>query len=217
MYKKSFFIVFEGIEGSGKSYQSKILYRKLKKINKNVIYTREPGGTRSAEIIRKIILKDYFEKNKKIKFDKYTDTLLYLAARNEHIKNKIKPAIKNKKIIICDRFIDSTTAYQVYGKKVSMKFINNIHKQILGKIKPDLTFVLKVTKQSFLKRLKKRKSRNRYDNFPVKFYIKAQNAFLKIAKKKKNHIVLESSENTPTLQKKIFQIIKKKLELNELK
>ena len=92
-----------------------------------------------------------------------------------------------------------------------MNFINNIHKQVLGKIKPDITFVLKVTKQSFLKRLKKRKSRNRYDNFPVKFYIKAQNAFLKISKKKKNHIVLESSENTPTLQKKIFQIIKKKI------
>ena len=144
MYKKSFFIVFEGIEGSGKSYQAKILYKKLKKINKkNVILTREPGGTKSAEIIRKIILKDYFEKNKKIKFDKYTDTLLYLAARNEHLKNKIIPALKNKKIIICDRFIDSTLAYQVYGKKVSLKFINNIHKQILGKIKPDITFCFK--------------------------------------------------------------------------
>ena len=116
-----------------------------------MIITREPGGTKSAEIIRKIILKDYFEKNKKIKFDKYTDTLLYLAARNEHLKNKIIPALKNKKIIICDRFIDSTLAYQVYGKKVSLKFINNIHKQILGKIKPDITFVLKVKKQSFLK------------------------------------------------------------------
>ena len=211
MYKKSFFIVFEGIEGSGKSYQSKILYRKLKKINKNTIYTREPGGTKSAEIIRKIILKDYFEKNKKIKFDRYTDTLLYLAARNEHIKNKILPAIKNKKIIVCDRFIDSTIAYQVYGKKVSMSFINNIHRQILGKIKPDITFVLKVKKQSFLNRLKKRKIRNRYDNFPVKFYIKAQNAFLNISKKKKNHVVLESSENTPALQKKIFEIIKNKI------
>ena len=105
MRKKSFFIVFEGIEGSGKSYQAKKLYNNLRKINKNTILTREPGGTKSAEIIRKIILKDYFEKNKKIKFDKYTDTLLYLAARNEHIKNKIAPAIKSKKIIICDRLL----------------------------------------------------------------------------------------------------------------
>jgi len=213
MHKKSFFIVFEGIEGSGKSYQAKILYKKLKKFTNKVILTREPGGTKSAEIIRNIILKDYFEKNKKIKLDKYTDTLLYLAARNEHLKNKIIPALKYKKIIICDRFIDSTLAYQVYGKKVSLKFINNIHKQILGKIKPDITFVLKVKKQSFLSRLKKRRSRNRYDNFPVKFYIKAQNAFLKISKNKKDYIVLESSKNTPELQKKIFEIIKKKIGL----
>ncbi len=211
MYKKGFFIVFEGIEGSGKSYQAKILYNKLKKKIKNIILTREPGGTKGAEIIRKIILKDYFEKNKKIKFDKFTDTLLYLAARNEHIKNKIVPALKKNKIIICDRFIDSTIAYQVYGKKVPITFINNIHKQILQKIKPDVTFVLKVKKQSFIKRLKKRKTRNRYDNFPTKFYIKAQNAFLKISKKKKNYIVLESSDNTPILQKKIFEIIKRKI------
>ena len=211
MHKKSFFIVFEGIEGSGKSYQAKILYNKLKKLTKNLILTREPGGTRSAEIIRKIILKDYFEKNKKIKFDKYTDTLLYLAARNEHIINKIIPAIKKKKIIICDRFTDSTLAYQVHGKKVALKFINNIHKQILGKLKPDITFVLKVKKYSFLKRLKKRKTRNRYDNFPVKFYLKAQSAFEKISKKKKSHIVLESSENTTILQNKIFKIVKDKI------
>ena len=211
MYKKSFFIVFEGIEGSGKSYQAKILYKRLKKNFKNIILTREPGGTRSAEIIRKIILKDYFEQNKKIKFDKYTDTLLYLAARNEHIKNKIVPSIKNKKIIICDRFTDSTLAYQVYGKKVSFKFINNIHKQILRKVKPNITFVLKVKKQSFLKRLKKRKKRNRYDNFPVNFYLRAQKAFLKISKNKKNHIILESSENSPILQNKIYKIIKNRI------
>tara|TARA_A100001011_G_scaffold400670_1_gene517424 strand:+ start:2955 stop:3599 length:645 start_codon:yes stop_codon:yes gene_type:complete len=213
MYKKSFFIVFEGIEGSGKSFQARLLYNKIKKLTKNVILTREPGGTKGAEIIRKIILKDYFEKNKKIKFDKYTDTLLYLAARNEHLKNKIIPAIKSKKIIICDRFIDSTIAYQVYGKKVSLKFIKNIHKQILKGIKPNITFVLKVKKQSFLKRLKKRKTKNRYDNFPTKFYIKAQNSFIKLSKNKKDHMVLESSENTPDLQKIIFQIVKNKLGL----
>ena len=114
MYKKkSFFITFEGIEGSGKSFQSKKLYKNLKKMNFPVILSREPGGTKGAEKLRGIILKDYFHKNLKEKFNKYTDTLLYLAARNEHIINKLKPAIKKKKIIICDRFIDSTMAYQV--------------------------------------------------------------------------------------------------------
>ena len=211
MFKKSLFIVFEGIEGSGKSYQARKLYKSLRKIKKNIILTREPGGTKGAEIIRKIILKDYFEKNKKIKFDKYTDTLLYLAARNEHVKNKLIPALKQKKIVICDRFVDSTFAYQVHGKQVSSNFITLIHKQILKKVKPDITFLLKVKKKSFLARLKKRKIKNRYDNFPVNFYIKAQNAFIKISKKKKNHIILDSSENTPFLQNIILNIIKKKI------
>ena len=95
--KKFFFVTFEGIEGSGKSYQSKKLFNRLKKIKLSAIYTREPGGTKSAEIIRKVILNDYFNHREKEKFNKNTDTLLYLAARNEHIENKIKPAIKKKK------------------------------------------------------------------------------------------------------------------------
>ena len=94
--KKSLFIVFEGIEGCGKSYQSKKLYKSLKKLNLPVIITREPGGTPSAEIIRNLILEDYFNFKAKEKFDKYTDTLLYLAARNEHIINNIKPNLKKK-------------------------------------------------------------------------------------------------------------------------
>ena len=209
--KKAFFIVFEGIEGSGKSYQAKKLFNKLNKQKIKTILTREPGGTPSAEIIRNVILKDYFEKNKKLKFDKLTDTLLYMAARNEHIKQKILPAFKKKKIIICDRFIDSTYAYQIDGKKVSNQFINNIHKFILRGIKPDLTIVLKVKKSSFLRRLKKRKTKNRYDNFPVKFYLKAQRAFLKIAKNKSKYLIFESSENSSKLENIIYQNVLKRI------
>ena len=100
MYKKKpFFIVFEGVEGCGKSYQSQKLKKNLKKEGVDSILTREPGGTKSSELIRNLILKDYFTKDSKEKFDKYTDTLLYLAARNEHIKNKIKPALLKKKLL----------------------------------------------------------------------------------------------------------------------
>ena len=164
-------------------------------------------------MIRNLILKDYFNKNTKDKFDKYTDTLLYLAARNEHIINKIKPALLKKKVVICDRFTDSTLAYQVYGKKVDIKFINDIHKKILGKIKPNLVFILKVSTQSSKLRLKKRKSKNRYDNFAQSFYTKAQKSFLKIAKNKKNYFVLDSSSNDGVLEKKIFKIVKKYLNI----
>ena len=214
MYKKKFFfIVFEGVEGCGKSYQSKKLFIKLKKNKINTILTREPGGTKSSELIRNLILKDYFNKDTKNKFDKYTDTLLYLAARNEHILNKIKPALFKKKVVICDRFTDSTLAYQVYGKKVDIRFINNIHKKILGKLKPNLVFILKVSAKSSKFRLKKRKSRNRYDNFSQSFYSKAQKSFLKISKNKKNYYVLDSSSNDNTLEKKIFDIVKKYLNI----
>ena len=214
MYKKKpFFIVFEGVEGCGKSYQSKKLYNKLKKKKIDTILTREPGGTKSSELIRNLILKDYFTKNSKEKFDKYTDTLLYLAARNEHIKNKIKPALIKKKIIICDRFVDSTIAYQVDGKKVDIDFINNIHKKILQGVTPNIVFILKVSIESSLKRLKKRKTKNRYDNFPQSFYNKAQKSFIKLAKNKKNYFILNSSLNDNSLENKIFNITKKYLKI----
>ena len=214
MYKKKpFFIVFEGVEGCGKSYQAKKLYQKLKRKKIRSIITREPGGTKSAELIRSLILKDYFNKKKTDKFDKYTDTLLYLAARNEHIINKIKPALIKKKIVICDRFVDSTLAYQVHGKKVKKSFIDNIHKEILNGIKPNITFVLKVNSKSSLKRLKKRKSKNRYDNFPQSFYRKAQKSFIKVAKNRKNYYLLDSSLNNKNVETKIFEIVSKYLRI----
>ena len=214
MYKKKpFLIVFEGVEGCGKSYQSKKLKRNLKKKGIDTILTREPGGTRGAESIRSLILKDYFNKGKEEKFDKHTDTLLYLAARNEHIINVIKPALKNKKIIICDRFIDSTFAYQVYGKKIKKSFIDYIHKFILRGVKPDITFILKVSLKSSKKRLKKRKTKNRYDKFAQSFYLKAQKSFLSIAQRKKNYFILNSSQNNKDLEKKIFKIVKERLDI----
>ena len=206
MYKKHpLFVTFEGIEGSGKSYQSIKLCKNLKKKNIPVILTREPGGTLGAERIRKIILQDYFHPNFNEQFSKYTDTLLYLAARNEHMENKIIPAIKKKKIIICDRFTDSTLAYQVYGKGVNKNFVDVIHKYILGNIKPDLTFILKVNIAKAFQRLKNRKKKNRYDKFSKNFYIKVQNAFIKIAKSnKKRYFVLDNSEDTKETEKIIF-------------
>ena len=210
MYKKKpLFIVLEGVEGCGKSFQSLRLFNNLKKLGIKTLLTREPGGTKSAELIRNLILKDYFNKSKIEKFDKYTDTLLYLAARNEHVKTKILPALKKKSVVICDRFVDSTIAYQVFGKKVNYNFVKNIHKIILGNLKPNLTFVLKVSSESSRKRLLKRRTKNRYDNFAKSFYQKAQKSFIKIAKNKKNYHVLNSSNNDNLLEKKILNVVLK--------
>ena len=213
MYKKkSLFITFEGIEGSGKSYQAQKLYKNLRRKKISSILTREPGGTPSAEKIREVILKDYFHSESIEKFKKYTDTLLYLAARNEHVENKIRPAIKKKKIIICDRFIDSTSAYQIYGKGVNKTFINSIHKHILKGLRPDLTFILIIKISKAMERLKKRKNKNRYDKFSKNFYDKVQKAFIKIAKTNtKRYIMLDNSKDSPEVEKIILKKITKLL------
>ena len=130
------------------------------------------------------------------------------------MKNKILPALKKKEVVICDRFIDSTMAYQAYGKKVDFNLINNIHKVILKGLKPNIVFILKVSTNSSKKRLLKRRTKNRYDNFPQSFYTKAQKSFLKIAKNKKNYFVMDSSKNDDNLEKKIFNIVSKKLKIS---
>ena len=210
--KKSLFVTFEGIEGSGKSYQSKKLFKKITSMGLPTIYTREPGGTKAAEKIREVILQDYFHPDFKEKFTKYTDTLLYLAARNEHIEKKLKPAISKKKIIICDRFIDSTLAYQVYGKGVNKSLVDSVHKYILGSIKPDLTFILKVNISKALQRLKKRKKKNRYDKFSKNFYTKVQNAFIRIAKEnKRSCLILDNSKDSHEAEKNILEKFIEKL------
>ena len=136
--KRFFFIVFEGIEGTGKTYQLNKLYNNLKKIGYDLHKTREPGGSKTAESIRNLI----FSKSSNL-FDKITDYYLMIAARNEHIKKTLLPAKKKKKIVISDRFTDSTYAYQVVANKVN-KNINKINqKYILNDLKPNLTIVLK--------------------------------------------------------------------------
>lgn len=209
MYKKKFFfIVFEGVEGTGKSFQINKLFNQLKKYKIPIIKTREPGGSATAEKIRNLI---FGKKNNQ--FDKLTDYYLMLASRNEHIKKTLITAKKKKQIVICDRFTDSTYAYQVMGKNIDKK-LNEVNKKyILGSIKPNLTIILKSTIKSVSQRIKKRKIKNKFDKLDKNFYIKAQKTFIKIAKTRKNYFVFDSSVNDNLLEKKIFKIIKNKLGL----
>ena len=204
MYKKKIFIVFEGIEGSGKSSHSLSLVKKLKSLKVPCVYLREPGGTKEAECIRNFLLK-----NENKKFDSLTDTLLYLAARNENFLRKIKPFYK-KKIIICDRFVDSTLAYQHYGLGVKKHFINFVNKEIMGTIKPDYTFLMYLNVNESILRISSRKINNRYDNFKKSFYKKVQNGFLKISNKNKSkYMIINSSNKFKTNQTIIFNQVKK--------
>ena len=183
---KNSIIVFEGIEGTGKSHHINNVANFLKKKNKKFIKIREPGGSLNSEKIRKLIL------NNNSKFNKYTDLLLYLSARSENIE-LIKKNIR-KKIILIDRFSDSTIAYQHYGMGVNLKFIENINNFLLKGIKIDFTFLSIVNQKNMKKRLTKRNNLNRYDKFNSNFYEKVQKGFKKILNKNpKKYMLIDSN------------------------
>jgi dTMP kinase len=184
--KKSFFICFEGVEGSGKSTQAKLLYKFIKKkITKNVILTREPGGTLFSEKIRNLML------DKKTNISPLTEFFLLMAARNEHIISKINFYLKKNFIIICDRFFYSTLAYQHYLEGMDKKFIFSIQKKIFNKIHPDITFLIDLNKKESKVRINKRaKKTNRFDKLSSYHFNKIRNGFIKISKMYKNKIVL---------------------------
>jgi len=194
-------IVFEGIEGSGKSLHINNVANYLKKINRKFIRIREPGGSKNSEKIRKLIL------DNKSSFNVNTDLLLYMSARSENI-NLIKKNYK-KKIILIDRFVDSTIAYQHYGFGVDIKIINLINKFLLKNIKVTFTFLNIVSLKNMNNRLKKRKKLNRYDKFNTVFYNKVQKGFLDILKKKKNkNLKINSNLKKNKKKKKIIKKIK---------
>ena len=201
MYKKPI-IVFEGIEGTGKTYHINNVANYLKKNKIKFIKIREPGGSKNSEKIRKLIL------NNKSNFNSNTDLLLYMSSRSENI-DLIKKNYE-KKIILIDRFIDSTIAYQHYGMKLDLKFINSINKFLLKKIKVNFTFLNIVNKKNLLLRLSKRKKLNRYDKFSFRFYNKVQNGFVKIAKRNlKRYMIINSNIDIQNNKKVILSKINK--------
>ena len=189
-------IVFEGVECSGKSYHISMVARYLKKKRVPYIRIREPGGSRNSEKIRKLIL------NKESSFNKNTDLLLYLAARSENL-TILKKNYK-KKIILIDRFTDSTVAYQHYGLGSNLKLILLINNYLLKNFSIDFTFLNIVNKNNMLKRLKSRKNLNRYDKFDYSFYKKVQNGYLKLAKKKKNRYQIINSNLEKNINKNLI-------------
>jgi dTMP kinase len=193
-------IVFEGIETSGKSTNINKVSSYLNKINRKFIKIREPGGTIYSEIIRKLIL------NKKSKFNFKTDLMLIMASRSENIDKILKKNL-GKKIILIDRFIDSTIAYQHFGMGIDKNLINKLNNFIVDSFKPTFTFINIVNKKNMKIRFNKRNSLNKYDKFNYSFYRKVQKGFLKLSKKKKNYLVIDSNNNID----ENYQIIIKKV------
>ena len=203
MSKKSI-ITFEGVEGSGKSLHLKNVASYLKKKNIPFIKLREPGGSKNSEKIRKLIL------NNRSTLDKKTDLLLYLAARNENIVSIINKNYK-KKIILIDRFTDSTIAYQHYGMNIDKKLIYLINNYILKNIKINFTFLHLVSSKNLNLRLIKRNRLNRYDKFSSSFYNKVQKGFVKLSKLNKKNYLLINSNNKINMNKKLIILTVKKI------
>ncbi|MEE2668172.1 MAG: dTMP kinase [Pseudomonadota bacterium] len=173
----NFFITFEGGEGSGKSTQATKLYNYLTENNLKAIKTREPGGTPSAEILRDILIKGKPERWKPL-----SEALLMWAARYEHVKEIILPAIDSGKFVICDRFYDSTYAYQGIAHKIGIEKMQSLKKIVIGDLEPSLTFILDIDPKEGLKRTRLRKDgEDRFENFNIQFHEDLREAYLTLA------------------------------------
>ncbi len=210
MKKNGLFIVFEGPEGSGKSTQAKLLYKYLRNKNYDVVLTREPGGTKVAEMIREILL------HKDIKIFPLTELLLYESARAQHIQEIIKPSLLKGKIVISDRFSDASLVYQGYARGLGMKFVKKINDIVVKDTYPDITFILDVTPEEGLARIKNRtkKKFDRLENENIEFHKKIRRGYLKLAKNKENFYLISTEGRIPQkVHKEIIKVLVKKFSL----
>lgn len=206
--KKSLFITFEGGEGAGKTTQIEKLKQKLQRAHRKVIATREPGGCPSAEMIRDLLVT-----GKTDKWEPMTELMLLFAARYEHFQKLIKPALESGKIVICDRFVDSTMAYQGYAMGLGQEKVQQLKDFVLGDFKPDLTFIFDIDPKLGLSRTQGRvHDENRYESMDFSFHEKIRAAFLDIAAKNKDRcVVLDASQNIDKIHEVIVSHINEKV------
>ena len=196
MSKKGYFITFEGAEGSGKSTQIRKAVAFLKRKGRSVVMLREPGGTRISEAIRSILL------DKKLKeMTHVTELLLYLAARAQIVREKILPALQKGKVVICDRFEDSTRAYQGFGRRIPLGMIEQASRLVRGNLRPDLTFVLDV---DIKKGLARGGRHDRIEREALSFHERVRLGFLTLAKREPRRItVLDTSRPAEWVSQKV--------------
>ncbi len=203
------FITFEGPDGAGKSTIIKLVHEKLVQDGFNIVLTREPGGTPIAEKIRDIILD-----NSNQALDARTEALLYAASRRQHLVEKIWPALKEGKIVLCDRFLDSSLAYQGGGRNLGVENVLNINLFATENTYPDLTLFFDVSPEVGLARVSKDKKRvaDRLDNENENFHDKVYKTFKEIIEQNKNRIVvIDASKSIDEVVETTYKIIKERL------
>ena len=207
------FISLEGIEGSGKTSQIFFIKEFFKKHNKDVLITKEPGGTKIGTKIRKILLNPVNNN-----LDYLSELLLYSADRAQHLSEIILPALEENKIVICDRFFDATTVYQGYVRGVDLNLIKKIHNMVLKGFKPNLTILFDISAEIGLERAKKQirngerdLSESRFEKEEINFHKKVRQGYLELAKIESNRFeIVDASQSIEIVKKKILEIIKNK-------
>ncbi len=201
--KKGLLITFEGGDGSGKSSLIQGICETFKKENKNFLKTREPGGTVLSETIRDLILHK--------KMCSYTELALYLASRAEHVDKVLLPALKQQITILCDRFHDSTIAYQGYGRKLNIGTVKKLCFFLSQNLVPDITFYLDLDSEIGLKRVSKEKKPDRLETEKIQFHRDIRQAFLQMAAKEKNRFcVIDASQTKQEVLKKALDHLREK-------
>lgn len=200
--KDSTFITFEGIEGCGKTTQAELLYQWLLDSGREVVLTREPGGTPIAEEVRRLILKSGGEY-----FPPFSELCLYLAARGFHVENLIKPSLDKGMWVICDRFVDSTVAYQGYGRGIDVHLIEKLNEEVTGGVKPELTFLIDVPVEVGLSRIRNR-TQDRLESERINFHERVRNGFLEIARANPQRVVVVNGTGSA---KEVFKTVLKTL------
>ncbi len=200
------FITFEGIEGCGKSTQARLLYEWFLDNGYQTILTREPGGTEAAEEIRQLLLREREET-----VPPFSELCLYIAARGFHVKNLILPSLRKGIIVICDRFSDSTLAYQGFGRGLPRKLIEEMNKLSTENLKPDLTFLLDISVEEAFKRLKG-KIKDRLEKEPVDFHERVRKGFLSIAAQESERVkVIDGKKSIEEVFSEIKKIVIERL------
>ena len=207
MKEKGYFISFEGIDGSGKSTQIQKLARFLETLGFDVIITREPGGSVGGEEIRNLLLQGNVDR-----WSAETEILLFTAARRDHLERIILPAMEDDKIVICDRFTDSTRMYQGMRGPNLRNLVDMLNEKIIN-CDPDLTIVIDIDPQISLKRAKSRETvEERFEDFGVEMQLNMRNGFIELAKEFSNRIeVVNGQQSVDDLAKDICSIVKAKL------
>jgi len=201
---RGFFITFEGIEGSGKTTQAKLLADFLKSRGISVLLTREPGGTKISEKIRDILIA---RENSEMKAK--TECLLYAASRAQHVEQVILPAIADGKVVISDRFADATIAYQGYGRKLPVDMLCQLNKIATSGLEPELTFLLDLSVELGLDRARKRKTHlDRLEKEANAFHQRVREGYLDIAKQAADRFkIIDASDSVEMIHKKITDYI----------